>query len=319
MKFKVTEWPKEDYGQFYEGDSYIILNTYKEEGSEALLYDVHFWIGRYSTQDEYGTAAYKTVELDTYLDDVPIQHREVQQHESELFKSYFKSITYLKGGADSGFRQVTPEEYKTRLFHFHGDRKGVEIIQIACDKSKLDSTDVYILDTGRMIYQWNGNGANKDERFRAMQYVGDLLNDRNGKARKEVLDQDSTDPDHEFYRSIEAGLEEDDVDQSSDFEETSDDTKNLFRLSDASGKLDFSKTKSGSISKYDFDTNDVFILDTVKELFVWVGKGTTMNEKKNALTYAHVYLQSTKHPLIPVSCFQEGKKEPQKFVAALAA
>lgn len=27
------------------------------------------------------------------------------------------------------------------------------------------------------------------------------------------------------------------------------------RLSDASGKLDFSKTKSGSISKYDFDTN----------------------------------------------------------------
>lgn len=28
-----------------------------------------------------------------------------------------------------------------------------------------------------------------------MQYVGDLQNDRNGKAQKEVLDQDSTDPD----------------------------------------------------------------------------------------------------------------------------
>lgn len=24
--------------------------TYKDEGSEALLYDVHFWIGKYSTQ-----------------------------------------------------------------------------------------------------------------------------------------------------------------------------------------------------------------------------------------------------------------------------
>lgn len=53
------------------------------------MFDVHFWIGKYSTADEYGTAAYKTVELDTLLDDKPIQHREVQGHESELFKSYF--------------------------------------------------------------------------------------------------------------------------------------------------------------------------------------------------------------------------------------
>ena len=44
------------------------------------------------TQDEYGSAAYKTVELDTFLDDGAVQHREVQGHESELFGSYFKAI-----------------------------------------------------------------------------------------------------------------------------------------------------------------------------------------------------------------------------------
>jgi gelsolin len=31
QKFKVKSWPKEEYGKFYDGDSYIILNV-----SEAL-------------------------------------------------------------------------------------------------------------------------------------------------------------------------------------------------------------------------------------------------------------------------------------------
>lgn len=90
-KYQVTHWDKEQYGEFFNGDSYIILNTYKDKESDELHYDLHFWIGKYSTQDEYGTAAYKTVELDTFLEDKPIQHREVQGHETSMFKNYFDS------------------------------------------------------------------------------------------------------------------------------------------------------------------------------------------------------------------------------------
>lgn len=33
---------------------------------------------------------------------------------------------------------------------------------------------------------------------------------------------------------------------------------------------------------------DVFILDTLKDLFVWIGKNASETEKGNGLTYAHV-------------------------------
>jgi len=50
--FGVKRWPKEDYGHFYTGDSYLVLNTYKEKDSDKLQWDVHFWLGKESSQDE---------------------------------------------------------------------------------------------------------------------------------------------------------------------------------------------------------------------------------------------------------------------------
>ncbi len=44
----------------------------------------------------------------------------------------------------------------------------------------------------------------------------------------------------------------------------------------------------GSIPRSSLDAKDVFILDTGKELFVWVGNETSSAEQRNALSYAHV-------------------------------
>ncbi|XP_052787960.1 gelsolin-like protein 2 [Mya arenaria] len=317
VNFKVTTWPEEDYGKFYDGDSYIVLNTYKDQGSDILKYDVHFWIGKYSTQDEYGTAAYKTVELDTYLDDRPIQHREVQGHESKLFKSYFKTIELLRGGADSGFRHVEAEAYQSRLLHFHGDKRHVEIAEISRSKDLLDSSDVYILDLGKKIYQWNGKQSNKDERYMAAVHVNKIKQDR-GKCTSETLDEGMS-ACGVFYGKLDENV--DDIVDSEEENQNitkSDTIKKLFRLSDAEGEMKFNLEKENNMAKNDLDSNDVFILDTCQDVFVWIGNGSSKDERRNAMVYAHNYLTTTCHPLLPITCIME-ENTCRQFEVALTA
>ena len=59
--------------------------------------------------------------VDDVLGGDPIQHREVQEHESDLFLKYFNNqIKLLDGGVDSGFKHVEPEKYQSRLLHLKG-------------------------------------------------------------------------------------------------------------------------------------------------------------------------------------------------------
>ena len=54
----------------------------------SLQWNLHFWLGEETSQDESTVAAYKSVELDEAMGGGPIQHREVQGSESDLFMSY---------------------------------------------------------------------------------------------------------------------------------------------------------------------------------------------------------------------------------------
>ncbi|XP_069141094.1 gelsolin-like protein 2 [Argopecten irradians] len=84
--------------------------------------------------------------------------------------------------------------------------------------------------------------------------------------------------------------------------------------------MTFSLEKTGTIMMKDFDGKDVFIFDTKTEVFVFIGKETSVNESKFAMTYAHNYLMKTDHPLIPISCILEQAVDAAfNFTAALAA
>ncbi|XP_065178188.1 gelsolin-like protein 2 [Sycon ciliatum] len=299
-KFKVVPWNQDNYGSFYSGDSYIILNTYRE--GEELKHNLHFWIGRHSTSDEYATAAYKAVELDTFLNDKPIQYREVHGNESELFKGYFREMQIWSGGIDSGFRHVEPKTYQTRLMHFEGTRKNIVVKEIDLLKSNVSTNDVYILDQGLTIYLWSGSNSNKDKRLKASQFVTQLKTQR-GKAQSEFLDEAHTPQTHPFWQALPEG------EPKQVFES---DSKTfvpvLLRLSDASGGLEMTKIAEGQrFERSRLDSNDVFILDDGTQIFVWIGREASSGESSKAIEYGHNYAKETKHPFVPILRIVEGQ------------
>lgn len=312
-KMKVVHWPKNQYGTFFDGDSFICLNTYTNpEQPEKKLYNVHFWLGKDTSQDEAGVAAYKTVELDDLLGQLPVQFREVQAYESEEFLKLFpKGIKLLSGGVESGFNHVKPEEYKPRLMHVKGNKKGVRVTEVALASSSLNQGDVFILDRGMEIFQWNGTDASIPEKRKANEITAQIREERLGKPHVTVMDGLEDNP--AFWEVL---GEKSAVKSAS---EGGDDSKHagaahvkkLFKVSDASGALEMTEVASGHFGKESLDSNDVFIVDTEPSLYVWVGSGANKDERASAFKYANDYLAKSGRPLTtPVVRVVEGSTNP---------
>ncbi|KAF9998349.1 hypothetical protein BGZ80_000352 [Entomortierella chlamydospora] len=292
-QFQVVPVPKAEYGRFYDGDSYIILSSRKKEDSDVLLHDIHFWLGKETSQDEAGTAAYKTVELDDYLDGRPVQHREVGGYESKQLLSYFKSFSVLRGGVKTGFHHWSEPEYVSRLLmvksalHTPGGHKYTVVVK-EVGKELINTGDVFILDTGKVLYQWNGKKSSGVERVKAAEYAHGIEADRAGAVTVQTFDEGDRDQ-RLFWEALGGEVEVKPVEA---VEEESTYVKKLYRLSDASGAIEFEEEATGDkVTKELLDSNDVFILDVQNEIFVWIGSGANKEEHRLGLHYAQEYLK----------------------------
>jgi len=306
-KFKVVPWPKEQYGKFYTGDAYIVLHTYKEEGKQSFKYNVHFWLGADCTQDEYGTAAYKTVELDDFFGGAPVQYREVQGNESAEFLGLFKTIHLLKGGIESGFKHVKPEEYKPRLLHIKGVKDHVRVAEVKLDWKSLNDGDVFILDNGLEVFQWNGSKGGIFEKRKAQDVTAQIREERQGKAKVTIID--GLEDNAAFWKLLGGKPTKEQLPKETPDDEKKTHTKVLQQLSDSTGQLKLTEVATGTFKKSQLKSDDVFIVDLGNELIVWVGKGASKKERALAIQYAGLYLKHAKRPFgTPIVRIAEGQE-----------
>jgi len=278
-----------------------------------------FWLGKYTTQDEAGTAAYKTVELDDHLGTLPTQHREVQEHESAEFLQLFANkggIRILKGGYDTGFNHVEPVKYEPRLLHVRGTTvKDMRVTEVELSAHSLNSSDCFVLDAGLDIYQFNGQKSKPVERNRASQVAAAIQQER-GKGNLHVSEEGDSDlaPFWKFFGGKQP------ISEDGYFEPISRSIPAEFYELDIDhhGKSTFTKLGSGIISRSQLKSNKIFILD-LGEVFVWVGRDSPAHERKYALQRAIDYVNT--HNLPPYTALTrvpEGLETPS-FLEVLAA
>ncbi|XP_051148849.1 villin-4-like [Andrographis paniculata] len=279
--FNPVPVPKSACGKFFTGDSYVILKTTALKNG-VLHHDIHYWLGKDTSQDEAGTAAIKTVELDAALGGRAVQYREVQGHETEKFLSYFKPcIMPQVGGIASGFKHVEEEEHQTRLYVCKG-KHVVRVKEVPFARSTLNHDDVFILDTKSKIFQFNGSNSSIQERAKALevvQYIKDTYHD--GKCEIAAIEDGKlmADADTGEFWTFFGGFAPLPRKSSTEEPKSTDVPSKLYYVE----KGETVPVQADSLTRESLDTHRCYVLDCGTEVFLWMGRSTSLTGRKSAV------------------------------------
>ena len=302
-KFAVVPWPEKMYGTFYNGDSFIILHI--EKVNDSLDYTAYMWVGKQTTKDEAGTAAYKIVELDDFFRGGVDLCYEAQDNESEDFRNLFEEIIVEEGGIESGFKKIEQEKWDVRLLRVYMDGKTPRTQELPLTLSSLTQEDAFILDTGLDLYAWRGEKTKPQMRFSTCLICQKIKDARNGRPKYTFYDEGD-----KGTKAVMTKYLKDDggkVNVKLRARRKPRPTKKMFKLSDADGKLTLTEVKFGQES---LDTNDAFLIDNGKMIYIWCGKGASKNEKRMGIPFAQKYKESTTDKLnCPIALVNEGSRK----------
>ncbi|XP_057668841.1 protein flightless-1 [Diorhabda carinulata] len=267
------------YGKFYEGDCYIVLKTSLDE-NQSLSWEIYFWIGGKASLDKKACSAIHAVNLRNYLGAQCRTIREEQGEESEEFLSLFEtSITYIEGGRTcSGFYTVEDMNFETRLYRVHPAGPSVHLEPVSVSVSSLDPRFVFILDTGMIIFVWNGKKAKNTLKSKS-RLMCEKINKNERKNKAEIITEAAGSESKDFWKhlGIEDGLPPEEplkehVDP--DFVPV---PPRLYQVQLGMGYLELPQVElpQGKIVNTVLLSKNVYILDCYLDVFVWIGKKST--------------------------------------------
>eukprot|EP01133_Synstelium_polycarpum_P015250 gene15250-18052_t len=292
--------PKNQHGVFETNKSYILLIArFLDDTMTTKTYAIHSWVGESLKENEtINTACMERVnELEAI---VAREHgavgtltfREFQATEGDQFMSYFKFL--------GGIRYVAPvklvkvdreaiqaEKLKYKLYHLKG-RRNVRVKQVEPTCKSLNKGDVFILECDDIIFQWNGSSASRMEKGKGLDLTVRLRDDRSAKSKIVVLDENGED-DPEFWNRLGGKGVIADAESAGDdtvYEKASLSLLKLYQVSNGGDDNEVHLIQIDPIidqfSTEQLDPNHCFILDCETEIFVWIGKSSSDENRSMA-------------------------------------
>ncbi|KAG8223496.1 hypothetical protein J437_LFUL004964, partial [Ladona fulva] len=285
VNFELEELPEEKSGFFFGGDSYVIRYTYDKPTGRGYI--IYFWQGKDSSQDEKAASALHAIRLDNEVSGKAVQVRVTQGHEPRHFLRIFKGkLVIFMGGHASGFRNVhdhdTYDVDGTRLFEVRGtcpdDTRAVQVPEVA---ASLNSDDAFVLETPTETYIWYGQGCSDEEKEMARNASSLVSPDR-----EPIIIEEGEEPE-EFWNALGGQGEY----QKAFIRRTNPHLEpRLFHCKiNSLGK--FSVEEIDDFKQEDLDEDDVMILDSGDEIYVWVGSKASSEERQQAMKMAEEYLK----------------------------
>jgi len=305
--YHVCELQEEEYGNFYENESYLVLNTYARSGrgkkkGGKLRHDIHCWLGKNVDEDKARSCVEKALELDVALDGNSVIHCEMQGFESTLFQTYFntKGIRYLEGGIESGFLACKTDEYKPVLYAIRNQKAAVKAFPLPFKFESLNHSSSYVLDAGKDVAVWHGDEANPFEKYSAATMCQNLITSRLGKAKKASEDLifehlprfNSSETSSDDVEALPEDSDRDCILNGVSVKDPKLKRKNvqLFRVDQSgNGEVRFELIPRGkgslSFSKIEKEKSnqDLFLFASSIGVFVWVSNEAVDEAKANAL------------------------------------
>uniref|UniRef100_A0A1A8J070 Gelsolin n=1 Tax=Nothobranchius kuhntae TaxID=321403 RepID=A0A1A8J070_NOTKU len=229
--------------------------------------------------------------------------RVVQGKEPAHLMSLFggRPMVIYKGGASRNDGQS--ERAETRLFQVRanpaGDTKAVEVDP---SSSCLNSSDVFLLVSSSASWMWKGKSSSLAE-VKGAEYLAGIL-------QVTPTQLEEGEEEDAFWESL--GGKSDYCQVPRINNKIDAHPPRLFACSNKTGRFQMEEVP-GELTQDDLAPDDVMILDTWAQVFVWIGKEAQEEEKMEAAASAVRYMEAdpaARDPRTPIVTVKQGSEPP---------